>query len=104
MEKVALTVFNGRPPDFEWGQMLILVGERGYIETIDGSTRPDVTGASEWMLYAPGPGAATVDAGASAVGSDGTNLDLQYMRKLIFTPRVMSIFSGTPGSGFDFGE
>lgn len=56
------------------------------------------------MTLAPSTGTATVDARVSAIGSDGINLDLQYMGKFTITPRAASIFTGTPGSGFEFGE
>ncbi|OCK79053.1 hypothetical protein K432DRAFT_444176 [Lepidopterella palustris CBS 459.81] len=76
----------------------------GYIETADGSTKLKCIGATDWMLSNPNSNTITIDARASFIGEDGTNLDVKYAGKLIVTQHVLDIFSGKPGKEFDFGE
>ncbi|KAH8648261.1 hypothetical protein BGZ61DRAFT_469747 [Ilyonectria robusta] len=101
---VSVSIPTGMAPGNELSSLTVVNGEKGYIAPVDGSVRLEVTGASDWMLLGPNTATATVDARVSATGPDGINLDLQYMGKFTITPRVTSVFTGTPGSGFEFGE
>ncbi|OCK75054.1 hypothetical protein K432DRAFT_467415 [Lepidopterella palustris CBS 459.81] len=79
------------------------VEDGGYITTADETVKLKCIGASDWMLIHDS-NTHTIDARASFIGEDGTNLDLKYMGKITTTPHVMDIFSCKPGKEFQFGE
>ncbi|KAM5353699.1 hypothetical protein ACJ41O_000349 [Fusarium nematophilum] len=89
----SLTVVNGA-----------LEGDSGYVETVDGSTRLEITSISDWMDLGANKGTATIDARMSSKGPGDVTLDMHYLGKFTLSPGTNKVFSGTPNSSFDFGE
>ncbi|KAH7142229.1 hypothetical protein EDB81DRAFT_761055 [Dactylonectria macrodidyma] len=101
---VSVSLPTGMAPGNEFSDITVVNGETGYVETIDGKTRLEITSISDWMVLGQNQTTATVDARMSSVGPKGINLDMHYLGKFTITPGTNEVFGGTPGASFNFGE
>ncbi|KAH7019580.1 hypothetical protein EDB80DRAFT_870214 [Ilyonectria destructans] len=101
---VSVSFPTGMGPGNEFSSLTVINGESGYVETVDKSTRLEISSISDWMILGARKTTATVDARLSSNGLGGINLDMHYLGKFTITPGTTKVFSGTPGTGFDFGD
>ncbi|KAH7111147.1 hypothetical protein B0J13DRAFT_660120 [Dactylonectria estremocensis] len=101
---VSVSLPTGMGPGNEFSDLTVINGKSGYVETIDGKTRFEITSISDWMVLGQNQTTATVDARMSSVGPKGINLDMHYLGKFKLTSKTNEVVGGTPGASFDFGE